>query len=414
MRSSETQPNPGAVQHGAMEHSRPPVDLDEVRRYRLERVRQELARRDYAGIVLFDQINTRYATDVTNMQVWCSHNEARYAYVPTQGPVVVFEYGDNRHLAAGIPTVDEVRPATPWFYFSSGPRYAERARRWAEEIGDLVRKTGGGNRRVALDRCGYEGASILAGMGFDLFDGFEVMEQARVIKSAGEIALMRCAITVCEQSLSAMRDALHPGITENALYAKLHEANIARGGEWIETRLLSSGPRTNPWFRESSFREVASGDLVSFDTDLIGPYGYCADISRSWVCGDHPPSNEQARLHGYAAEQIEHNKVILRPGSSFREISEKAWRIPAEFDANRYGSVIHGVGLADEYPSIKYFAEFESRGYDGVIQPGMTLCVESYIGAEQGLEGVKLEEQVLVTGDGIEQLSSYPLDLGGR
>lgn len=60
-------------QHGAMAYSAPPVDLDEVRLYRLGRVREQLAKRDYAGVPLLDQINTRYATDATNMQVWCAH-----------------------------------------------------------------------------------------------------------------------------------------------------------------------------------------------------------------------------------------------------------------------------------------------------------------------------------------------------
>ena len=72
----------GIRQHGAMEYTDPPVDLDSVRRYRIGRVRAELKKRDYAGIVLFDQLNTRYATDVTNMQIWCSHNENRYVFVP--------------------------------------------------------------------------------------------------------------------------------------------------------------------------------------------------------------------------------------------------------------------------------------------------------------------------------------------
>ena len=71
----------------------------------------------------------------------------------------------------------------------------------------------------------------------------------------------------------------------------------------------------------------------------------------------------------------------------------------------------HFRGLCDEIPSIKHWMDFAERGYDGVIQPGMVLCVESYIGADDGREGVKLEEQVLVTDTGIEQLSSYPLDL---
>ena len=117
-----------------------------------------------------------------------------------------------------------------------------------------------------------------------------------------------------------MREALRPGITENALWAKLHERNIALGGEWIETRLLSSGPRTNPWFRESSMRVIEKGDMVSVDTDLVGPYGYCCDMSRFWVCGEGPASDEQRRLYAaaVAGDRAQHGVAQARhdlPGS---------------------------------------------------------------------------------------------------
>lgn len=71
---------------------------------------------------------------------------------------------------------------------------------------------------------------------------------------------------------------------------------------------------------------------------------------------------------------------------------------------------MHGVGLADEYPAIKYKLDYQERGYDGMFEPGMTLCVEAYIGSIHGGEGVKLEEQVLITDTGCEQLTSYPLE----
>ena len=93
-----------------------------------------------------------------------------------------------------------------------------------------------------------------------------------------------------------------------------------------------------------------------------------------------------------------------------RRCPRKAWPIPSEFQANRYASLIHGVGLADEYPSFKHWVDFETRGYNGVIEPGMTLCVESYIGSEGGHDGVKLEEQILITDDGLTPLSTYPLE----
>ena len=109
--------------------------------------------------------------------------------------------------------------------------------------------------------------------------------------------------------------------------------------------------------------------------------------------------------------QIEKNISVLKAGMSFREVSEKCWPIPDEFFSNRYSNLIHGVGLADEYPNINHWDDFDTKGYDGLIEPGKTLCVESYIGSEDGHEGVKLEEQVLVTEKSVVRLSSYPFQL---
>lgn len=184
-----------ARQHGAMEHSTPPGDLDEVRLYRLGRVREALAARDLAGILLYDPVNVRYATDAPNMQVWCSHNEARYLYVPTEGPVRLFEFsGCDDLLTAGLPTIDEVRPATFVLYFIAGGRQAAEAKAWADDLDSVIRENNGGNMRIAIDRVGPLGILEMQRRGYEICDGFEVMENARNVKSAGEIALMRHAI----------------------------------------------------------------------------------------------------------------------------------------------------------------------------------------------------------------------------
>ena len=119
---------------------------------------------------------------------------------------------------------------------------------------------------------------------------------------------------VCDVAVARIREALRPGITENQLWAVLHETNIAHGGEWIECRLLASGPRTNPWFQECGDRLIEAGDLVGFDTDMIGPNGYLADISRTLVCPDRSPTAEQRTLYALAQEQILTNIELLRPG----------------------------------------------------------------------------------------------------
>ena len=139
------------------------IDMKRLRAYRLGRVREQLRRRDYAGALLFDPINIRYATDSRNMAVWTLHNAARYCFVATEGPVVLFDYRNCEFMSDELETIDEVRPATSWFYFSTGPRLAEKAALWAAEVAELVTAHGGGNRRLALDHCDPLGAAALAG-----------------------------------------------------------------------------------------------------------------------------------------------------------------------------------------------------------------------------------------------------------
>ncbi len=292
-------------------------DLPAMRKYRLERIRAELKRRDYAGVLLYDPVNIRYATDSTNMQLWVAHNPTRHCFVATEGPVVLFDYFSCEHLSDHSGVVDEVRPAVSWMYLYGGELTERRVRRWAAGIADLVREHGGGNSRIAVDHLDPEGVAELARLGVSVGNGEAVMESARLIKSPDEILAMRRAIVACEAAMGEMEAALKPGISENELWAELHRGNIARGGEWIETRLLSSGPRTNPWFQECSSRMIEAGDLVAFDTDLIGPYGFCADLSRTWLCGDGKPSDEQRDLFRIAADQIAHNTELMRPGIAF-------------------------------------------------------------------------------------------------
>ena len=394
----------------ALKDTEPGIDMAALRAYRLGRVREQLKARDIAAAVLFDPVNIRYATATRNMAVWTLHNAARYAFVAADGPVVMFDFHNSAHLSEGLGTVDEVRPARSWFYFAAGPNVAERARTWAGEIAELVRVHGGGSRRVALDHCDPPGADALRGHGLELTDGQEVLERARCIKSAEEIACMGHAIAVAEAGMAGMREALKPGLTENELWAILQDTNTRMGGEWIETRLLASGGRTNPWFQEASDRVIRAGELVAYDTDMVGPFGYCADVSRTHFCGPGRPSAAQKELYSMAYDQVQTNMGLLRPGLTFREFAERGYRMPERCRPNRYSVQAHGVGFCDEYPHCAFLDDIDTAGYDGVFESGMVVCVESYMGEVGGEEGVKLEEQVLITEDGIERLSTFPYE----
>ncbi len=390
-------------------------DLPVMRRSRVDRTVGQLERFGYDGIVLMDPMNIRYATDTTNMQVWVMHNGARYAWVGADGHVILWDYYGCEYLAGHTEVVDEVRPAIGSTYFLAGPRYREQARRWTEEMLAVIRSRNGRAPRIAVDQCHHVGYRLLEEAGVEVGFGQEVMELARSIKGPDELLAMRCAVHACETTKAEMQASLEPGMTERDVWAMLHAGNIRRAGEWIETQIISSGPRTNPWMQEASSRVIEPGDLVAYDTDLVGAYGMMVDISRTWLCGDGrgaagSPSDDQQHVFDLAVEQIERNMELMTPGRTFRELTFESWFPPVE-EYRHYSCLFHGVGQCDEYPEI-YFPEiWDEWGFDGVLEPGMVLTVESFVGAHHGGEGVKLENQVLVTDAGPELLTTFPLDL---
>ncbi|MBA3505559.1 MAG: aminopeptidase P family protein [Betaproteobacteria bacterium] len=385
----------------------PLATLEKARAYRKRRLVEKLREHDCAAILLYDPVNIRYALDISNMQLWTTHNAANYAVIGADGYAIAFEFGKSEHVAKGLETVDEVRTAMSWFYFSAGTRLLERLEKWADEVAAIVRERGGGNMRLAVDKMEPLGVDALRKRGITLVEGQELTEHARKIKSPEELDLMRWTIRVCEAGMARMYEHSLPGKTEQEIWAELHYENIRSGGEWLETRLLAAGKRTNPWFQECSDSICRDGEILSFDTDLIGPYGYCADLSRSWTIGHRRLSTKQSELYEVALSQINHNLAILNPGLTLAEFNEKSWRIPEQYQARRYSSALHGVGMADEWPSVPTHVDF-ARATSGTFEENMCVCVESLIGEEAGGECIKLETQVLLTAKGAVRLDTFP------
>ena len=389
----------------------PAPDETALRRGRLARLRAEMARQDYAALVLTDPHNVRYATGARNMLPFVLRNPARYVFVPLEGPVVLFEFAGCEHLEQDNPTIDEIRVSTTVSYVARGPLLDETARAWAGEIAALMRQHCPDETRIGLERIDARAVGYLAEMGFAILDAQAPAERARAIKTPEEIACSRRSMACVMAAERALQAAARPGITENALWAEFHRHVIANDGDYVETRLLSSGERTNPWFQETGQRTILAGELIAHDTDVIGPHGYYVDFSRTFLCGDGRPTAEQRTLHRLAYEQIQHNMALIAPGRTFREITEAAWTIPDPYYARRYYLIIHGIGATGEYPYIVYEADYDGgQDYDDVVEPNMTLCIESFIGREEGGEGVKLEQQVLVTETGTELMSTFPFD----
>ena len=383
------------------------INFEELRSYRLNRVKKELEKKNLEACLLFDPVNIRYALDTTNMSIYNMHNLTRYCFIPLNGPVILYEYFNCEDQSSHLNLINEIRPAITWDYFSYGDQANEQLNKWVKEVKDLTNSYSKNSKKLAIDVINGPAVTALNKVGLEIVDAKSILEQARVIKSSEELKCIRAAIDVAEIGISKMRKELKAGMTEDELWSILHKTNIEHGGEWIECRILSSGERTNPWMQESSNKIIQSGEIVSFDTDMVGPYGYCADISRAFVEG-HKFNSEQKKLYLMAVEHINYNAELIKPGLSFKEFTEKSWKLPEEYYGNRYSCMVHGIGLCDEWPMIRYPTDGGQR--EGCFEKNMTVTVETYIGKVGGKEGVKLEQQYLVTDNKLELMSHHPLE----
>lgn len=387
------------------------IDLVAVRTYRQQRVRQKMAEYGIDAVILSDPVNIRYATGTRNMQVFSMRNAPSRYLLLTQNRSILFEFTGCLHLGEGYETVDEVRPSKTASFVAAGPHIAERERAWAAEMADTIHElTGLKDATVGLERLNAGTAIALKEAGLNVVDAQQPVEMARAIKSPEEMKCVIASLRATEIGVGKLREAIRPGLTEAELWSVLHKSIIAQNGDYVETRLLNAGARTNPWFQETSDNVIGPNELIALDTDVVGCHGYYADFSRTFHSGPDRPTDTQRELYKVAYEQVHYNMGILKPGMSFREYADRAWNIPDRYYANRYYLSAHGCGMTGEYPYLYHHGDFPDAGYDGVVEPGMTLCVESYIGEDGAKEGVKLEQQVLITETGIETLSRFPFE----
>jgi Xaa-Pro aminopeptidase len=233
-------------------------------------------------------------------------------------------------------------------------------------MSDTISELVGCGATVGLERLNAGAAIALNGCGLQIVDAQHAVEFARAIKSSEELKCIEASLRATEIGVAKLRDAIRPGLSEN--------------------------------------------ELIALDTDVVGCHGYYSDFSRTFHSGPSNPSGEQKTLYQLAYEQVHHNMEIIKPKMSFRDYADNAWNIPDKYYANRYYLSAHGCGMTGEYPYLYHHGDFKDAGYDGTIEPGMTLCVESYIGADNGAEGVKLEQQIVVTETGTELLSRFPFE----
>lgn len=381
----------------------PDIDIGRMQQYRMSRLKAEMQKHDVGLCVMLSPISLRYAVNYRNYAAFMSHIQSTYLFLPMDGNYLLYNA-----FEPAIP-VYQKRQGQHIAYMYGGDELEACAALFADDVVNYLSEIGCRNRRVAIEYVNPSVTQALEKKGIEVIDGVLISERARLIKNEDELNCMRWAVAVAEHGADKIKQALKPGVSELQLWALLNYTNLANNGDWHDGRMLASGPRINPWLQEASERKVEAGDLLGFDTDMIGPMGYFADLSRTFFCGPGQPSLRQKQLYRLAMAEVEHNLKLIRPGIKLSELQAQAYPVPEEFQQNAYPCIVHGVGMCDEYPHIHP----NYRGplpYDDTLQAGMVLCIESYMGAVGERDGVKLEQQVIVTDDGFELMTQYPFE----
>ena len=369
----------------------------------------------YPALLITDPNNIFYMTGARNMQLFGLRSPSRYLLVLADGPTVLFEFTGCEHLASDFPEIDVILPAAGLNKLSSGDRADDAGKVLAKKIAALVHDHDASIDQLAIDRFPFQTIDALRNVGFIICDADDALIPARAIKQPIEIAYMMHAMQAVEKAVERLEKNVVPGMSEAEAWAEFHYVFMAKQGQYISTRLFQSGPNTYPYFQEAGSRRLESGDLLCLDTDALGYEGYAVDFSRTFLCGDNKATDDQRYLYQQAREQLETNAALLAPGKEYREIAEKAWKVPEQHQKSRYYCVGHGLGMAGEFPNIPHHNASEPYPLQGYLKPGMVICIESYIGTDVSEQGVKLEDQFLVTDDSVLRMSDYHFDerLGG-
>ena len=388
------------------------VDIERLRRERIQRLQAEMAKQGLGAVLLFDPTNVRYATGTRLMENFGLRFKGRHVLVPVEGKPVLFNGNELEDVVLGN-NIDR-RDAISIEFWTTGSYTRDNIKKWAGELKSSLKEMGVAGEKVGTDRLDVLTMHALEDNDIQLDDALEPLSMARAIKTVDEIALIKQACAIADVALWEVQQAIVPGVTEDDMFAVMMYINLKYGGERIDDKQMTAGGNTNPWLkRNASDRIIRHGDLVGMDTDMMGPMGYFADISRTYLCGDGRPNEEQLDAYHRAYDFIQESLPLFKPGISFHELAEKAPEVPDEYLANRYPLIAHGDGMSDEWPGIYFLKDDRPEGgtnYEGVLQENMVMSMEASFGRKGGREQVKLEEQLIVTADGPLLISQAPYD----
>ncbi len=221
-------------------------------------------------------------------------------------------------------------------------------------------------------------------------------------KDPDELLMMRHAIACTDAMYRKAREIVHPGITELAVFNQLHAVAVETAGEPLTA--LGNDYQSNARGGPPRNRRAQAGELMILD---LGPAyrGYHADNCRTFAV-DGRPTDEQLKAREVIMTVFDFVKRFVRPGASCRELFDQAKELLDQYQPDAFPHHLgHGVGL---YP---HEAPHLNPNWDDRFAEGDVFTVEPGLYTHALRAGIRIEENFLVTADGIQQLTSTPTEL---
>ncbi|MBE1491554.1 M24 family metallopeptidase [Plantactinospora soyae] len=386
------------------------VDFGRLRSYRLGRARDALAQSELGALLVFDINNIRYLTS-TMIGEWARDKMARYALLARDAEPVLWDFGSAaRHHQLHAPWLrpENSRPGMLGLRGSVAPE-AGLFERAAREIKGLLEEAGVADLPLGIDVAELPMVFELQRLGLDVRDGQQVLLDARLIKSADEIALLSTAAAMVDGTYQTIVDALKPGIRENEVVALANKRLYEMGSDDVEAINAVSGERCSPHPHNFSDRIIRPGDQVYFD--IIQSFnGYRTCYYRTFAVGRSTPAQRDAYTR--AREWIDAAIELVKPGVGTDEIA-RLWPRADEFgfadEMAAFGLQFgHGLGLAlHERPIISRLNSLENPVE---LKEGMVFALETYCPATDGYSAARIEEEVVVTAEGPRVLTLFPAE----
>ncbi|OPA80464.1 peptidase M24 family protein [Paenibacillus selenitireducens] len=235
-------------------------------------------------------------------------------------------------------------------------------------------------------------------------DAGDILRNMRMIKSVDEITRMKEAVRLVEAALHNVVTQVKIGVTEIELVAELEYQmkKLGAQGPSFDTMVLAGEKSALP-HGDPGTRKVQANELLLFDLGVYAD-GYASDITRTFAVGQI--SDELQDIYDTTLRANLAAIAAVRPGVTYASIDRAARQV---IEDKGYGAYFmhrlgHGLGMdCHEYPGVH--ANNEELLQEGVvftIEPGIYL-------PNRG--GVRIEDDIVVTADGIEVLTTYPKEL---